>query len=321
VARKCLHPNAALGVCNSLISSHTVQRSRVLRELIGQDHHVLTFHPSYAARDFEGPFRVGWRRASTISGFCGRHDTQAFGLLENRDFTVSWEQCFLLGYRALCHEIYEKSEVVDHYEITRRFVDRGHSPEDQLAAQEMLKWHHLGARKGLEDLRPVKDAFDRVLLSGDLKDCRVAAIEFAGPLCLATAGTMTPDVDLGGNRLQVLHDAGKAVEWLSVAIDVTTGGGAVVFCWLAAAASAERFVQSLLAQTGTNLVNVLPQIVFYYLGNTYFSASWWEDLAAAQKAHMGALAMESNPYYGKRAFVDERLTSWTVQGIRTYNFT
>jgi hypothetical protein len=261
---------------------------------------------------------VGWRKASTIPGFCARHDAEAFGPLENHDFAVSWLQCFLLGYRALCHEIYEKSGTLDRYEVMRRLIDRGHSPEGQFAAQEMLKWHHLGVRKGLADLEPVKRVFDQVLLSGDLKECRVAAIQFAGPLCLATSGTMTPDVDLNGNRLQVLHHSGESVEWLSVAVDVTPDGGAVVLCWLATATKPGQFVKTLLSQTSNGVATVLPQLIFFYLGNSYFSAAWWEGLTAEQKVHIRALAVEPNPYYAERAFTDDSLTPWIVQNIRTY---
>jgi hypothetical protein len=315
----CLHPNAATGVCSQVVSAHTIQRSRVLKALIGEDRHVLTFHPAYAQSPLDqGPNRVGWREASTISGFCGKHDSETFAPLERTEFTGSWQQCFLLGYRALCHEIYEKRRVASSYEERRNLVDRGHSPNDQVAAQDMLKWHNWGVQKGLADLERTKTVFNRVLLSGDLAPCRAAAIEFSGEVCLATTGTMTPDIDLEGNQLQVLHDLSKPVEWLSVAVDVTAGGGTVVLCWLDGAAEPAQFVEGLLRQPPDRLLQVLPQLIFLYLENTYFSDAWWQGLSEKHQAHVRALAKNSNPYYSKGIFLDEPLTPWTMARIRTH---
>jgi len=43
----CFHPEASPASCSTVISAHTIQRSRVLGKVIGRDKHVLTFHPSY----------------------------------------------------------------------------------------------------------------------------------------------------------------------------------------------------------------------------------------------------------------------------------
>jgi len=319
--RRCLHPLAAPGVCDALVSAHTIQRSRVLRAIVDSGQHVLSFHPEYAptGRLDEGPYRVGWREASTIPGFCGRHDGETFAALEAKEFTGSAEQCFLLGYRALCHEVHEKLGAEAAYGVSRLLTDRGYSPEAQRQTQRMLRVHNLGVRKGLEDLGPVKKAMDQALVRRDVSACSMAVLGFQGPACFAAAGTLTPDVDAHGTRLQVLHDFDTPVEWLSVAVDVAAAGPAIVFCWLRNAAKAEHFVDSILSLAEERLLVLLPQLLFFYIGNAYFAAEWWSGLSMEQQRHLRALARDSNPYYGERQFLKASVVSWKLIGLRRHN--
>lgn len=43
--KKCLHPLAKAGVCDRIISAHTIQRSRVLKKITDSTNRVRTFHP------------------------------------------------------------------------------------------------------------------------------------------------------------------------------------------------------------------------------------------------------------------------------------
>lgn len=318
---RCLHPRASPSECTKLIDAHTVQRSRVLKALTGPDRHVLTFHPDYAQQaPLAGPSSVGWRGASTFTGFCGRHDNETFAPLESQDFIGSWQQSFLLGYRAVCHELYEKSGAVAAYENLRESIDRGHTEADQRTVQQSLAWMQEGFTKGLEDLQQVKSLMDEVLLSGDFSRTRVAVIEFSGPLCIATTAAMTPDVDFSGRQLQVLHDFEARIQWVSAAVDVTASGGAVVFCWDAAADLATSFVESLLNLGPEQIMVILPQAIFFYLGNTYFAIDWWQNLSSKHKSHVGSLALNANPYYEKGVFLDERIVPWSHARTKRHGY-
>jgi len=157
------------------------------------------------------PGRVGWREASTITGFCSRHDSETFAPLERGPFVGSEKQCFLIGYRAICHEIFAKEAPVAAYSVASQFADRGRSPEVQLGIQERLRWHNLGARKGLRDLMRVKEQCDRALLTKNFAAVASVGIEFSGALSIASSGAMSPDFDVNGRQLQVLHGSRKPV--------------------------------------------------------------------------------------------------------------
>lgn len=316
--RKCLHPAASPEACDEVISAHTVQRGRAMRAIMDTGQHVLTFHPDYRTHEgaASGPFRVGWKRASTIPAFCGRHDSSTFTALEATAFTGSLEQCFLLGYRAVCQEWYEKCGATAGYEVTRRDLDRGFSPEQQAHAQDVLRVHNHAVHAGLADLD--KPMLDAALLTERWDACSAVVVSLHGPVCITTAGSLTPDRDFYGARLVDLADGSKPADCLSVAVDVSTNGPSVVFCWKRGADKSRDFVESILSLPERRLVATLPQLFLFYLSNTYFSPSWWAQEPFDHRAHLASLARAQLPYSTNRVFIDEATVPWRIAGVRRH---
>jgi len=141
--KKCMHPQAAAGVCDRIVSAHTIQRSRVLQRITDSSNHVRSFHPlkpDFSTGRFELR-RIGWPAASTFTGFCGKHDSATFKPLEETDFTGSPEQCFLIGYRAHCHVVVTGA---DHMSFTDA---------------------HLVSSRFTRDMKPDHSAFERALIT------------------------------------------------------------------------------------------------------------------------------------------------------------
>lgn len=318
-ARTCWHPEADARLCDKIVNAHTVQRSRVLSALTDHSQHVLTFHPSHGRRtDSDAPSRAGWRAASTFPGFCSRHDNTTFASLERVPFTGTREQCFLLGYRALCHELHMKRAVVDSDIATRQLLDRGLPPDEQLKTQTNFGAFTTGADAALRDLLHVKSAMDRALIQRDFNVCQMAIVEFDGPVVIAGAGTLTPDVDLSGHQLQVLEDLSARCEWLGLASDVTTGGGAVVLTWLAGDEAPLRWVRSLLDCSPEKKLAYLPQIMLFHLENVYLQAAWWDALAPTDRIHLAGLATEPDAEYEPDRFSDRVLVPWSNVRVRLH---
>lgn len=317
--RTCLHPAAGPKVCDRTIAAHTIQRSRVLRRLIDSSQHVLTFHPRYGGGESSsGPYRVGWRRASTITGFCARHDQETFGPLEAGEFFVSHEQCFLLGYRALCHELFTKMQIRANHPTRQALLDRGKTLGDQIATQEIIGTFQLAVDEGLEDLGRLKEAFDPGILSNDPSVCDAVAVEFVGALSLATTANLTPDIDFEGRRLQDLEDLSQRLDCLSVASDATEKGGAIVFSWQRGARAPRLWVESLVAKPEAELLSLLPQLLLFYAENNYFSSTWWNGLSDESRGHLRELGEVANPYYTQRRYRNRSYTPWTLKCIHRF---
>jgi len=155
---------------------------------------------------------------------------------------------------------------------------------------------------------------DTQLLNKNYGGWSRAVIDFKGELCISCSGAVTPDCDLEGNQLQVLH-ADIPLEALLFGITVTKDNGAAVFTWPDKQAAPRAFVNSLLKRDSDHLASFLVQFMFTFIENTFFSARWWECLSQAQRRHLAALAQIANPYYGNFDFVSSKIIPWEITNI------
>ena len=133
--------------------SSYLSKSSSLRN-IARDGHVYGFEISIRSLDqnrgFVLPSLLGVNRASTFTGFCSKHDNLIFSPLEDRPFTGSKEQCFLLGYRALAREYFTKLSAKSLSDIHRQ-GDRGKPPEQQRIYQDHVSALLSGVEAGVQD--------------------------------------------------------------------------------------------------------------------------------------------------------------------------
>jgi len=315
--RKCLHPLAKKGVCDKIVSAHTIQRTRLLEQLIDHDNHVMTFYRSnFDESGMPVPRRVGWRQAATFTGFCAKHDNETFASIEDMIFDSSAEQCFLVGYRALCHEIYQKHGALRAYPVIRSMVDQGESPGAQEQIQHRYAVMQAGSEKGLSVFESLKARMDQPLLNMDYRSWVNAVITFKGDLCVASTGAISPNRDFDGRQLQTLHDVNASQESLLYGIVPVSTGGALVMTWLNGEIAPQNFVNSLLKISEEYLPSVLVQFMFAYVENTYFSAKWWKTLSEKVQNHIGSLATMGNPYYEDFRYSHSVIIPWEVTDIK-----
>jgi hypothetical protein len=316
--RQCLHPEASPGICDKIVSAHTIQRSRVLDRIVNSENHVCTFFSPHTDFSLEGPkvLRVGWREASTFTGFCSKHDSATFRALETRKFDGSFEQCFLIGYRALCHEIHQKSRMLKSHRTFLRLVDRGLPIEGQVEMQQMGLAQEAGFRKGLEDFGRLKSIMDDQLIKGSYQGWSRVVIDFKGPLCIASTGAVSPNRDLFGIQLQTLDDPNAQVQELLFGIVATARGGAAVFLCRADEEIPQTFVQSILRQDQKRIGSLIAQFVFVYIENTYFSREWWTSLSDINRKQMTSLAWTSNAYEERFHYSpSSKIVPWEIVNV------
>ena len=317
--KQCLHPLASPGVCDGIVSAHTIQRSRVLRQIADPDNHVRTFLPltQDSSTGRLRVHRVGWRKASTFTGFCAKHDGLTFRPLEAAAFEGSAEQCFLIGYRALCHEVYQKSAFLKSDPIIRSLVDRGVPVEAQREIQEMWMGMEAATRKGLADFQALKTVMDEHLLKGDYSGFCRAIVSFRGDLCVASTGTVSPNRDLDGRQLQDLDDPAACIQELPFGIAATSEGGAAVFLWRRGHTAPQAFVRSLLKRDRRALPGLIVQFMFAYIENTYFSTNWWESLSIINREHLGYLAGIGFAYNTDFRYSTSKFVPWEITGVES----
>jgi hypothetical protein len=312
--KKCLHPLASSESCGKIIEAHTIQRGGALAGIVDKSGHVLSFYPLRPTKP-DKPRKVGWRDASTFSGFCQRHDGETFRPLEQKVFVGSDEQCFLLAYRAQCHELYQKQASDRSHEPLSRLIDRGKSPEEQRVIQRIHGAFAAGVHRGSEDARTHKERMDTELLQGQYSDWRRLFISFEGQMCVVSTGVPTPNHNFAGDELQTLHDLSSRLQSLYFGPVKSQQGGVWVFLWRPEDDAPRRFLEDIQKVPREFLPNMLVQFMFAYVENTFFSIEWWESLSSQAQEHLIRLARMGNPYYNNWKYMPGAFVPWRITSI------
>jgi len=316
--KKCLHPQASPETCDRVVAAHTVQRARVLGALVDSTNHVRTFRRVRLGSGtvLPEPRTVGWQIASTLPAFCSRHDAGTFAELETKPFDGGAEQCFLMGYRALCYELYQKQGILRAAPAVKPLLDRGRSFFDQQHIQHAQTVVNAGAQHGLNGMTALKSEMDTQLLANDFRGWSRLVVRFRGSLCVACTGGITPNRDLNGRSLQVLHDPKTSASLLLCGVTADEHGGAVVLSWRTVDRAPRLFVESMLERGGGALPGLLVQFMFAHLENTYFSDQWWRALSQGDQQHLTHLAILADPYYEEFSYECMSLVPWEVVSVQ-----
>ncbi len=313
---KCLHPLASRENCSGkIIDAHTIQRSASLAALVDETKHVRTFYPfepMTSRADY--PIRIGWHEASTFTGFCRKHDDEVFAPLEKFPYTGTIEQDFLLGYRALCHELHQKESVSQTSSILEAMLSRGVPVEVQQRIHRDLENSSAGTSHGLQNYERLKKLMDEQILSGNYEGWTRASIAFTGDLCMASTGVITPNRTITGEALQTLHDPNAEIEPLLISLVATQEGGVISMLWRSDHSAPDLFVRSLLAAT-ENLPGFAVQTLFAYIENTFFSKQWWDSFPPEHQEHIRSIALMPNAYYTDFNYSDSIRMPWEISEV------
>lgn len=285
--RQCLAPSAWTNDCSTQISrAHTVPRSGSLAR-IARDGHVYGFRGSVMDLENTGgviePRLVGINKASTFTGFCSGHDRSIFSPVENADFRGTLEQCFLLCYRGLVREIFEKQAMASLMPLNRK-MDRGKSIDQQHAIQANMDDVETGYSLAAADDKYLKHIYDDTLVTRSYHRARAYFIELAEPPPVMCSSALCPEEDFEGNEMQDLDDYDRVPH--SISLTSFHGGkhGAVVLSWIDEHDPVcIPFVKSLHRIRDSALTSALIKLLFMPVGNVYIQPQWWEALSSVSR--------------------------------------
>lgn len=279
-ARKyCLHPNAPEGCSKNIISAHSVQKA-LLKKFISSNGHVVQIKPSVHVGPIgvlAKPEYIGINNATTFSGFCGKHDTELFRPLECMDFHFSRSQIALLGYRAVCRELYQKEAEIAAGESVWSYCSVN---PDITAFAEKSEQHRilqLARRNARINLTNAKNCYAEMLR--DDSDLRYYGIEFSEPPVYFNSVSFLPEWDFEGNILQELRFIS---DYKPICFSAWSAGdrAAAVFCWhVSASHICTPFIESLRRSPPERLANRILSMAFEISENVVFRSDWWESLS------------------------------------------
>src|SRR5215831_9349413 len=229
-AKYCIYAEASPSTCSgTIVKAHTLARQTALAAIAeaghvyGHDYDFMSIVKNNGAVRYK---RVGVHDASTFTGFCGLHDDRTFAPLEKYRLIPTAEQCFLMSYRALCRELYQKQL---HHDSVRgmRELDKGRSREVQEHIQVLADSHELGTLMGLAELQHHKRLYEELFTKRNYDDYRRLVIHFSAVPDVLSTGGFAPEFDYYGKVLQDMMDPLLASIVVSI-VPCNEGGIAVL---------------------------------------------------------------------------------------------
>ena len=223
------------------------------------------------------PNRVGIREASTFAGFCAHHDDELFAPIEKEPFKGSRDQIALLGYRAICHELFVKQRSLLISEQQREF-DKGTPPAVQHRYQGNIDIFQRGAGMAVQELGVLKGQYEATLFGECSQELDHFVVEFAEVPEVVCSATSQSTHDFRGNRVDMLSLRDFPSHWLTFSLIATDKGGAAIFSWLPNHHKTLDVVRTLHEMTDVEIPHAIVRFTFEFFENTYLSPGWWDGL-------------------------------------------
>ena len=326
-AKLRMYPYQQKDPCNGkIVNAHTIQRSCL--EKIAHDNHVLTFDTTildiHRKSQKRTPKIIGLKKATTFTGFCGKHDREIFKPLETEPFVFSKQQIFLLYYRALTFGLYKKQRQLKEMPEALKSPKLNASLEQKAALHQQAEIFKYTASLALQDFKPDLDQSNKILVEKNYSKINYIAYKFDSIPQVLCSGLWTPEIDFRNRRLQFLHnDPPLPTQTLSI-IPTTNGGGAAVLAWLCDSNKVNsRFGKSINTIKQDRIPDLLNQYAFSCFENTYFSSLWWESLTPSQQQKVSDWSLANTPKskteMNEVILKDEGLSLAKWRVVDTYN--
>lgn len=247
-----------------------------------------------------GAKTVGIKEASTFTGFCSRHDNDLFKPLEQSPFRGTSLQIALLGYRAICHQLYLKERTFAAYDL-RRHMDKGIPLIHQYRFQQQCHDFHSGVSAAIKELRQLKSNYTPVLFEGNTDDLASYEVRFDTYPDIMCSDISQATHDFSGNKLHDLGDFNDQSSWLTFSLIPTDEGGAAVFSWPAGHSKSEDVIRSLHALPNADLPHAIIRWMLEFCENTYFKPDWWDNLGQEVQIKLKERQLRGITNYGNRS--------------------
>lgn len=292
----CLHPNAPSDCAGKIVEAHTIQKSGPLRaiakngevySLRGAINRLVENHGQLI------PQKRGIATVSTFPGFCGKHDNDFFGPIENGDFEINGTNCLLLHYRNVCSEFHAKTSM-QFGDALLGAIDSGRDIFAQMDAQQFASDMNFGASLAQQELAADRAALGEIWKSGDFSKISFYFIEFERQLPFVTSFSATPKFSLSGIHIQDWSE--EVLRKVSVSSVNLGGRSGLIFSSLDhdLMRGLARDLENRSVGTPSNLL----RWVMANAENVAFEIEWWDRLADRRKRHLLDLAMIGLPFGG-----------------------
>lgn len=290
--RYCSCPDSMRNDCDGkIINAHTVSKGSSLKAISENGHvygHKVSIKNIHGNNGYLKHELIGINKASTFTGFCAHHDKTLFTAFEDQPFTATSEQIFLLTYRTISREYFNKIAHSDSSSLLEQ-GDAGYDSSAQMSFQLFLKKYTDSLNLGVRDSEHHKNIFDDALSKRDFDKIEYCLIKFDGLLPFQCSGSHYPTTDFQNKKLQQL-DSQNILDCMSISIINDNAQSVIILSWLKDSRNTcIEFMNALLSLDYIQLKNEIINYAFSYFENIYMKPSWWDTLGANEKKHLEAV--------------------------------
>jgi hypothetical protein len=271
--KMCMVPDPMKSQCSKKKPNcHTISKSASLKK-IAVENHVYRVFPN----DKNFYEQIGINDATVFYGFCKKHDTEIFSLIENIQSSISSpRQLFLLAYRSLCLQLYKKRSsklFVSSEIISEKIPDRIN--------------HNLGIDTSINDLEFYKKIYDSILLETACERLTSILIKTNNITPVMGTGFIFPDIDLNQNTVQDLGDHLIRPKGFSINCVGSPGNTEGIIALTATANSRELlklYCDQLELKDDNEISEAIVKLLFLREENIVFGIDWWNNLSDTLKS-------------------------------------
>ena len=273
--KECLHPEAPENCHGDIIKAHSVQKSGSLRK-IAENGHVLTPVIDFYSNKFNMQ-KIGINKASTFTGFCKFHDNELFSPIEDRPLELIRHHAFLIAYRCLSKELYNKRRNADI--DTSRNIDNSDMRALVERTDEVLR---IGTRRALSTDMQMFDKMQNAISRNQFRETKFYAFEIDAIPEIMCSGVTNANYDFNRNKLQ--NVAGYSpLELITLSLLPYRGHGVVFFAWYGKSKVNRKLINSLLSLSDSQIPDAILRFIFHYFENFFVAPSWWNQLPDYKK--------------------------------------
>ncbi|AEF84116.1 conserved hypothetical protein [Treponema primitia ZAS-2] len=277
---RCLHYDSG-NRCTEIINAHSIQNKKMLQVIAENGHVIVPVHDYSTLSKNAGKStydKRGINKVSTFLGFCGKHDTELFKVIDTAELKPTDEQVFLYSYRSLCREYFVKENALNDFSQMLSKVNNK-------AIKENLSLIRIGEESGFLLLKNLKKEYDELLKKKNFSNIEYLLFTSGQKPNMAFSGIINPDYDFEGNLLQDIANLSIELSSMTICSAPMKNGWGFLIVWLKSSSEiCNQLIDSLIRsiKNGKSLPDMLFRLTLTF-ENHAFNPTFWENLSLDSK--------------------------------------
>ncbi|PEF23130.1 hypothetical protein [Bacillus pseudomycoides] len=297
--KECFHQDE--NCSDKIIKAHSIQNNRILNKISENGEVLMIAGESDSSSMFKTSMqRVGRKRATTFTGFCGKHDNDLFMPIEEEKYRIgNKEQEFLFAYRALAKEFHTKTTVGEMYRKMQQYIRAGEyhklsnifDENSQLNLEyiqymgEAVTGYLIGSEDAEARLNLFRKRMNEFLDKSSFDEIVTDVIELDEEYHIAVSSITFIETDLNNKVINEMANLQASLAPLFITVFPQDGKTYILLSYFERNKRRYKFIkEQILTQSIKMQKIIISNLIVAYLENWAISPIKWNKLSAKMKS-------------------------------------